>query len=79
MINQGEINQLKAETKVGDKFGVYYHSETYTNNKKVVRFTDKSIWFKTEWMTITGLVSSTSRMSWNSLLGYINKNTLRKI
>ena len=79
MIDKDAINKLKAETKIGDKFGVYYHGKTFKNETKVVKISDKSIWFKTTWIKSDGMVESTSRQSWNTTYRYIINNVYRKI
>lgn len=79
MIDKIKIDKLKSETKIGDKFGVYYHGTTFKNFTEVVRFNDKSVWLKTSWNTDKGKISNVSRESWNTVLQYINKNTYQKV
>ena len=71
------IEQLKKDTKIGDKYRWFYSDGILTGKliygardsgitKEITRFTDKSIWF------------GSSRISWNTLLDYINKTTYQK-
>lgn len=78
MIDKVAIKKLQSETKIGDKFGIYYHGVTYQHTHVVTRFNEKSIWMSATWMTDKGMVTSTSRESWNTVLGYINKKVMRR-
>ncbi len=79
MINKQAIEKLKSETRIGDTYGVYYHSTTFKNYTQIVRFNDKSVWLKTSWMTNNGMVESVGRESWNTLLQYIEKGVYKKV
>ncbi|MFA4870943.1 MAG: hypothetical protein WC623_22280 [Pedobacter sp.] len=70
MINKEAIEKLKSETKIGDKFGVYYNGKTFKNYTEVVRFNDKSVWLKCE---------SVSRESWNTVLTYLRMKVYQKV
>lgn len=79
MINKMAIERLKSETRIGDVYGVYYHGTILKDYVEIVKFNDKSVWHKTSWMTDRGMVESTSRESWNTILQYIEKGVYRKV
>ena len=68
------VEELKRDTKIGDKYQVFYHGVTPTKDStgnfiihEITRFNDKSVWF------------GRTRESWNTVKDYINKNVYRKV